>query len=153
MSVLRLEPPWYHKRHGDLRGAEGGIMLGKYKIALAMIGSFAFGAVAAQSLNAQARPPAYVVAEVNIKNREKFEVQFLPPAVRAVEDAGGSYVVQGGKTIALQGLPPQSRIVVIKFESMGKMQAWWNTPARKAADTIGEKYASFRVYAVEGTSQ
>ena len=128
-------------------------MLGKHKIALAMIGSFAFGAVAALSLNAQARPPAYVVAEVNIKNREKFEVQFLPPAVRAVEDAGGSYVVQGGKTIALQGLPPQSRIVVIKFESMGKMQAWWNTPARKAADTIGEKYASFRVYAVEGTSQ
>jgi uncharacterized protein (DUF1330 family) len=128
-------------------------MLGKYNVALAMIGSFAFGAVAAQSLNAQARPPAYVVAEVNVKDREKFETQFLPPAVKAVEDAGGSYVVRGGKTIALQGLPPQSRIVVIKFESMGKMQAWWNTPARKAADAIGEKYARFRVYAVEGTSQ
>jgi hypothetical protein len=53
MSVLRLEPPWYHKYQGDLRSAEGGVMLGKYKIALAMIGSFAFGAVAAQSLNAQ----------------------------------------------------------------------------------------------------
>jgi hypothetical protein len=84
MSVLRLEPPWYHKYQGDLRSAEGGVMLGKYKIALAMIGSFAFGAVAAQSLNAQARPPAYVVAEVDVKNREKFETQFLPPAVKAV---------------------------------------------------------------------
>ena len=72
-------------------------MLGKYKIALAMIGSFAFGAVAAQSLNAQARPPAYVVAEVDVKNREKFETQFLPPAVKAVEESGGSYVIRGGK--------------------------------------------------------
>jgi hypothetical protein len=73
MSVLRLEPPWYHKYQGDLRSAEGGVMLGKYKIALAMIGSF----------------PAYVVAEVDVKNREKFETQFLPPAVKAVEEAGG----------------------------------------------------------------
>jgi uncharacterized protein (DUF1330 family) len=152
MSVLRLEPPWYHKHQGDLRGAEGGVMLGKHKIALAMIGSFAFGAVAAQSLNAQARPPAYVVAEVDVKNREKFETQFLPPAVKAVEEAGGSYVIRGGRTVSLQGLPPQSRIVVIKFESMAKVQAWWNSPARKDADAIAEKYASFRVYAVEGAS-
>ena len=74
-------------------------MLGKYKIALAMIGGFVFGAVAAQSLNAQARPPAYVVAEVDVKNREKFETQFLPPAVKAVEEFGGGYVVQGGKAV------------------------------------------------------
>jgi uncharacterized protein (DUF1330 family) len=152
-SVLRLEPPWYHKHQGDLRSAEGGVMLGKYKVALAMMGSFAFGAVAAQSLNAQPRPPAYVFAEVDVKDREKFETQFLPPAVKAVEESGGGYVVLGGKTVSLKGLPPQPRIVVMKFESMGKVQAWWNSPARKAADTIGEKYASFRVYAVEGTSQ
>jgi uncharacterized protein (DUF1330 family) len=153
MSVLRLEPPWYHKRQGDLRSAEGGIMLGKCKVALAMIGSFAFGAVAAESPNAQVRPPAFVVAEINVKDREKFETQFLPPAIKAVEAAGGSYVIRGGRTVSLQGLPPQSRIVVIKFESIGKIQAWWNSPARKAADTIGENYASFRVYAVEGTPQ
>ena len=128
-------------------------MLGKCKVALAMIGSFVFGAVAAQSLNAQVRPPAFVVAEINVKDREKFETQFLPPAIKAVEESGGGYVVRGGKTIALQGLPPQSRIVVMKFESMGRVQAWWNTSARKAADAIGEKYASFRVYAVEGTPQ
>jgi hypothetical protein len=105
MSVLRLEPPWYHKRQGDLRSAEGGIMLGKCKVALAMIGSFAFGAVAAQSLNAQVRPPAFVVAEINVKDREKFETQFLPPAIKAVEAAGGSYVIRGGRTVSLQGLP------------------------------------------------
>jgi hypothetical protein len=67
-----------------------------------------------------------------------------------VEEAGGSYVIRGGKTIALQELPPQSRIVVIKFESMGKMPDGGIRPLERP---IGEKYASFRVYAVEGTSQ
>ena len=51
-------------------------MLGKHKIALAMIGSFAFGAVAAQSLNAQARPPAYVSIPASFSFREPF---FRPP--------------------------------------------------------------------------
>ena len=41
---------------------------------------------------------------------------------------------------------------VDEFESMAKVQAWWNSPARKDADAIAEKYASFRVYAVEGAS-
>jgi uncharacterized protein (DUF1330 family) len=41
---------------------------------------------------------------------------------------------------------------VLKFESMDKAQAWWDSPARKNADAIGEKYATFRIYAVEGAS-
>jgi hypothetical protein len=57
-----------------------------------------------------------------------------------------------GKTVSFQGAPPESRIVVLKFESMDKAQAWWDSPARKNADAIGEKYATFRIYAVEGAS-
>jgi hypothetical protein len=41
----------------------------------------------------------------------------------------------------------------MKFESLGKVQAWWNSAARKNADLVGEKYATFRVFAVEGVSR
>jgi uncharacterized protein (DUF1330 family) len=39
------------------------------------------------------------------------------------------------------------------FESMEKTQAAFNSSAYKEAKKVGDKYASFRVYAVEGISQ
>jgi hypothetical protein len=33
---------------------------------------------------------------------------------------------------------------------MDKAQAWMNSPANKAAQAIGDKYGTFRGYAVEG---
>ena len=43
-------------------------MKAKYKIAAAMIGSFALGVGAASVLYAQAKPPAYLFAEVDVKD-------------------------------------------------------------------------------------
>jgi uncharacterized protein (DUF1330 family) len=53
----------------------------------------------------------------------------------------------------LSGSPPASRVVVIQFESLDKAQAWVNSSAYKAAQAIGEKYATFRAYQAEGISQ
>ena len=38
------------------------------------------------------------------------------------------------------------------FENMEKAQAAFNSPAFKEAKKVGDKYAKFRVYAVEGLS-
>ena len=122
----------------------------RFKIALALTAGIALGAAAVEGLRAQAKPPGYVVAEVAVKDADKYKTEFLPPAIKAIEDAGGKYVVRGGKTISLQGQAPASRVVVLRFENMDKVQAWWDSPGRKSADVIGEKYATFRVYAVEG---
>jgi hypothetical protein len=35
---------------------------------------------------------------------------------------------------------------------MDKAQAWWNSPANKESQAIGNKYAMIRGYLVEGTS-
>jgi uncharacterized protein (DUF1330 family) len=39
------------------------------------------------------------------------------------------------------------------FESMDKAKAAFDSPAFKAAKVVGNKYAKFRVYAVEGLPQ
>lgn len=39
------------------------------------------------------------------------------------------------------------------FESMEKAKATFDSPAYKAAKKVGDKYAKFRVYAVEGLPQ
>jgi uncharacterized protein (DUF1330 family) len=128
------------------------VMKARSKIALAMAGSFALGAAAVQSLHAQATPPGYAIIEVNVTDKEGYTKEFLPLAVKEIEAGGGKYIVRGGNPVTLQGTPPASRVVVLQFASMDKAQAWWNSPGRKATQTIGDKYATTRVFAVEGAT-
>jgi uncharacterized protein (DUF1330 family) len=65
---------------------------------------------------------------------------------------GGRYIA-AGKAIPLDGEPPKSRVVVIAFDSLEKIQAWRNSEAYKDDRKIGEKYAKFRSYAIEGMPQ
>jgi uncharacterized protein (DUF1330 family) len=60
--------------------------------------------------------------------------------------------VRGGNPVTLQGTPPASRVVVLRFASVDKAQAWWNSPGRKNTQPIGDKYATTRVFAVEGVT-
>src|ERR1700683_2855359 len=118
----------------------------KYTVALAMAASFALGAAAVQGLHAQAKPPGYAIIEVNVTDKDGYMKEFIPAAVKTIEAAGGKYVVRGGKTATLQGAPPASRVVVLQFESLDKAQAWWESPARKDAQSIGDKYATTRAF-------
>jgi uncharacterized protein (DUF1330 family) len=51
------------------------------------------------------------------------------------------------------GEPPKGRVLVMMFPGMDQAKAAFDSPAFKAAKQIGDKYATFRVYAVEGLGQ
>ena len=123
-----------------------------YKVAIALVTGAAIGGAAIQGLHAQAKPPAYVVAEIDIANVEPFDREYVPPAAKAIADGGGKYIVRSGRTVTFFGEPPKPRLAVMVFESMEKAQAAFNSPAYKEAKNVGDKYAKFRVYAVEGLS-
>ncbi len=125
----------------------------RYAVALSILAGVAVGAAAVQALHAQAKPPAYVIAEIDVINLEPFDREYVPPAAKAITDGGGKYIVRGGRTVAFYGEPPQPRMAVMVFESMEKAQAAFNSSAYKEAKKVGDKYAKFRVYAVEGLSQ
>ena len=126
-------------------------MKAKSKIALA-VGSFALGAAAVQSLHAQATPPGYAIIEANVTDKEGYAREFLPLAVKEIEAGGGKYIVRGGNPVTLQGTPAASRVVVLQFDSKDKVQAWWNSPGRKSTQALGDKFATTRVFAVEGAT-
>jgi len=128
------------------------IMDTRFKVALALTAGIALGALAVQGLHAQAKPVGYVVVEVAVTDKDGYAKEFIPPAAKAIEEGGGKYVIRGGKTVSFQGTPPASRVVVLQFESMDKAQAWWDSPGRKNSQTVGDKYATFRIFAVEGAS-
>ena len=125
----------------------------RYSVALSVLAGVAVGAAAVHALHAQAKPPAYVIAEIDVANVEPFDREYVPNASKAVTDGGGKYIVRGGATVAMYGEPPNPRIAVMAFESMEKAQAAFNSAAFKEAKKVGDKYAKFRVYAVEGLPQ
>jgi len=125
----------------------------KYKVALAMAGSFALGVVAVEGLHAQAKPPAYVIAEAGIADPDGYAKEFLPPVLKTIQEGGGHFLARGGMTVSFEGAPPAPRVVVVQWESLDKARAWWNSQATKDAFAIGKKFATFRQFAVEGVTQ
>jgi uncharacterized protein (DUF1330 family) len=125
----------------------------RYIAALSICAGFAIGAAAVQALHAQAKPPAYVVAEIDIMNPDAYDKDYVAPAAKAISDGGGKYLVRGGETAAFYGEPPKARIAVMVFESMEKARAAFNSSAYKEAKKVGDKYAKFRIFAVQGLSQ
>jgi uncharacterized protein (DUF1330 family) len=71
-----------------------------------------------------------------------------------VTDAGGKYLAgRFNKTATFEGAPPLNRVVILQFESIDKAKAWDDSQANKDVCKIGDKYATFRTFAVEGVPQ
>ncbi len=115
----------------------------------AVVVGIVIGAAVVQTLQAQAKPPAFVVGEIDIRNAELLDKEYVPTAAKVVRDGGGKYIVVGGKSVSFYGEPPK-RIAIMAFDSLEKAEATFNSAAYKEIKAVGDKYASFRIYAVEG---
>jgi uncharacterized protein (DUF1330 family) len=128
-------------------------MTSSYKIAAAVIGSFVLGVGAASVLHAQAKPPAYTFAEIDVKDQDGYTKDFLPKAQANIKESGGKYIGGGfNKAISLTGAPPPNRVVLIQFPDMDAVKAFYGKEGQLEAD-IGHKYASFRAIGIEGIEQ
>ena len=122
------------------------------KLGLAMLAGFGLGAGAVHELRAQATPPAYVISEIDVVDEDGYARQYIPIAKEALGASGQKRLASGSNTLAIDGDPPKSHIVLSVFETMEKAEAAYNSPAYLEARKIGEKYAKFRTFAVEGAA-
>ena len=53
----------------------------------------------------------------------------------------------------IEGEAPKSRVTITQWDSLEKLQAWRNSPEYKEARKIGDKYAKFRSFVVDGLPQ
>jgi uncharacterized protein (DUF1330 family) len=123
-----------------------------FAFALAVATSFGLGAISMQALKAQSKPPAYAVLEIDVANQDAYMKEFAPKAVKAIEAAGAKTLARGGQIAAIDGTPPK-RVVVLAFDSLEQAQAGFASPAYVEARKIGEKYATFRTFVVEGLAK
>jgi uncharacterized protein (DUF1330 family) len=130
-----------------------------YTVVLSMIAGAALGGAAIQGLHAQAKPPIYYVAEIDVTNPDAYGKEYAPKMQALIKSHGGRQLAVGGtagagakQVTAVDGSAPK-RAVVQVWDSMEKLQAWRNDSQFKELRQIGEKYAKFRAYAIEGVTQ
>jgi len=128
-------------------------MKANHKIVAAVVGSFVLGLGAASVLHAQAKPLAYVFAEIDVKDQDGYNKDFLPKAQANIKETGGKYLGGGYNTaVGLSGAPPANRLVLLQFPDMDSAKAFYDKNGPLEAD-VGRKYASFRIVAIPGIEQ
>ena len=134
-------------------GTEGAyaIMKTKFTLALAIIAGVGIGAAAVQALHAQTKPPAFAVVELEVQNSDEFKKEFLPLASKVFSEAGGKFLAGPGLATAIDGTAPD-RVALIAFDSLDRAVATFGSAAYKDARKTGDKYAKFRIFAVEGVA-
>jgi uncharacterized protein (DUF1330 family) len=132
-------------------------MKSTYTLALASVTGVAIGAVAVEVLHAQGKPPVYTIAEIQIKegDTDAYMKEYSPKAQAALKNIAGSQFVASGTATKVEGEPPSpsTRVTIRKYNSMEDAKAAFSSPEYKEARKIGDKYATFRVFAIEGVSQ
>jgi uncharacterized protein (DUF1330 family) len=131
----------------------------QYSVALALLAGFGLGVTAIQALHAQAKAPVYYISEINVTDPDSYGKEYAPNAQAIIKAAGGRFVAIGGaggnaagKVAGFDGEPPK-RVTVQVWDSIEKIQAWRADPAQIEHRKIGDKYATFRGYAVDGIPQ
>ena len=100
---------------------------------------------------AAAKPPVYVVNEIDVTDETGFKA-YVSRQQPLIEKNGGRYIIRGGTITAIDGTPPK-RFTVYVFDSADRMLAWKNDPAQKEIKIIRDKAAKFRSFAVEGLAK
>jgi uncharacterized protein (DUF1330 family) len=124
----------------------------RYTVALATFASFGLGAAAVQGLHAQAKPPVYSVAEIDIVDQAAYST-YVPKAQAEIKAAGGKILAAGGTITTVEGEPPKSRVVIQQWDSLEKYQAYRNSTAFTDLLPMREKVAKWHTFVVEGVPQ
>ena len=126
----------------------------RYKIGLVMLTCVALGALGSGVLHGQARPPAYLIGQIDVSDPDGYANEYLPKAREIIKAHGGRLIAAAGAAagspvVPVDGNAPK-RVVIYMYPSMEALQAWRNDPAYVQVRRIGEKYAQYRTFAVEG---
>jgi uncharacterized protein (DUF1330 family) len=124
------------------------IMKRSFAVVVAVLAGFAVGAAVVQGVHAQAKPPAYTIAEIAVTDPATFQKD-AEGSRDGILAAGGRFVVRGGKTFVINGAPPKP-IVVIQWDSLEKAQAYFESEAYKQLIPVRDRSANFRAFVIEG---
>ena len=119
------------------------------KLAIALAAGVAIGGAVIQGLHAQARPPTYVVIDIDEITDPEGMKAIPPKAGPAVAAFGGKFVMNTENITAFDGSAPK-RFVVVAFDSLEKAKAYSASAPFKEINAMRVKTTKSRLFFVEG---
>jgi uncharacterized protein (DUF1330 family) len=124
-------------------------MRNMFTVIAALLVGAVLGALATHGLHAQGKPPVYVVSEIAVRNIHGYVNEYAPRAQASIQKAGGKILAASLNVTQLEG-PAPTRVVIQVWDSPEQIAAWAHGPDYDEIRKIGERYAIFRSFAVEG---
>jgi uncharacterized protein (DUF1330 family) len=101
------------------------------------------------ALSADSKPKAIAVVEIFESDHQAFLKDYAPLARKALESHGARYLSRGGEVTAVEATEAPSRLTILEFDSIDKAREAFGSAEYKAARAIGDKFAKFRILAIE----
>jgi len=98
---------------------------------------------------ARRRGAVYMVAELKIKDREKYG-QYVERVYTIVRRHGGRYLIRGGRVTPMFGDWAPERMIVIAFDSLEALKECFASPEYLAVAPLREGSAETRAVILEG---
>jgi uncharacterized protein (DUF1330 family) len=93
--------------------------------------------------------PAYVIARVDITDREQYQ-QYLKAAPPVIEQYGGKVIARSKDPITLEGPGENRRIIIIEFPSVAKAKEFYHSPEYQKAKKLREGAGTGELIVIEG---
>jgi len=121
-----------------------------YTVAFSMFAGAVLGVLAIQGLQAQGKPKAYTISELETLDPAA-QAAFTPLAQAAQKAAGArTFVTGGGRIVGLEGASPPKRVVINEFDSLEQAEAYYKSKAwNDLAPQRDKAVKTIRRYAVE----
>ena len=125
-------------------------------VGLAILAGFGLGIATIQGLGAKDTAPVFLVPEVEVTDLEGYIKEYVPLVQKSLEASGGRVLAAGQNVTPIEGTPPKGRVVIMQCDSLDQIKPGMtrrNMAQYKEDRKIGDKYATFRIFAVEGRKQ
>jgi uncharacterized protein (DUF1330 family) len=122
-----------------------------------MLTCTAAGALGSRALHGETKPAAYLIGQIDVTDPDGYAKEYLPKAREIIKAHGGKLVAAAGAAatgsgvVGIDGSPPK-RVVIYMYPSMEALHAWRTDPAYVQVRAIGERYATYHTFAVEGSA-
>jgi uncharacterized protein (DUF1330 family) len=122
-------------------------MLRNWMATFLLLAAVAIGGVA---LHAQTAPtPAYLIAHVQITDQDGWK-QYIAALPATLAPYHVKTLSRAAPVALDASAPPAGSTVILAFNSMDDLKAWWNSPAYQAIIPLREKSAKTVAYALPG---
>lgn len=94
--------------------------------------------------------PVYMIVEAKEVTDKKKYGEYIKKVPPIIEKFGGTYLARGGAVTVVAGDWNPARVIIVRFESMDRFNAWWNSPEYRAVAPLREEGARTNAVVIEG---